>query len=137
MSLIRAAACAALLTLPAAAYDEPPTERLAFPVGAAEMKVTGIIKGYDTVTYLLAVEAGQSLKGSFTGNHRTCFVNLYDVGKMPGKAKPVMNGAEGGTTFELDAASAGDVAMIVYMTLPETEATPCGYTLELSAGAAD
>ena len=60
------AAAVVLAAVPATAQAPERTERVKFASGAASAMLRGAIKGYDGVSYLVGVRAGQTMSVSMT-----------------------------------------------------------------------
>lgn len=84
-SLIRLAALAGLIALPAAAQaQDVRTQEIRFAPGKSRAVVKGAIKGDGSASYTLGAEAGHVLKVVLKANASTSF-NLYAPGRAPGQ----------------------------------------------------
>ena len=64
--------------VPALAKDTTQTVR--FKAGASSASISGKLKGYDVVTYVLDSQAGQMLHVLFSPNHNSCYFNFTHPG---------------------------------------------------------
>lgn len=71
--LMACALCA--IAVPALAQER--TETVKFAAGASAKTISGKIKGYDGVSYILAANAGQVMQVRFAPNNASCNMNIY------------------------------------------------------------
>jgi hypothetical protein len=108
-----AALALALLAGPAlAAGDKIRTERVQFAKGASSAIVTGSIKGYETVDYLVNARQGQAANVSLATRHTATYFNLL----APGQTEVAFfNGSINGNQFEGSLPANGEYRIRVYM----------------------
>lgn len=87
------------------------TERISFPVGASGQTVTGTIRGYEGIAYLINVRAGQLMSVRFTTDNRFNYFNIVP----PGRTEAAYNGSISGASADIVATRSGDYRIPVYL----------------------
>lgn len=107
------AACAFVLALAAIAqpaWSQERTERVRFAAGQTSKTITGKIKGYDAVVYIVGAYAGQRLAVAMTTDNTSSYFNVT----APGAAQAMFFGATSGLSFDAVLPSSGDYRVQVY-----------------------
>jgi len=87
-------------------------KRLTFDKGASSTRVTGSIKGYETVDYLLNVREGQSLNVSMATRNTATYFNILEPGETD---LAIYNGSINGNMYEGVTTESGDYRIRIYM----------------------
>ena len=106
----RTALIAALLcftALPALAQER--TETVKFAPGASSKTISGKIKGYDGVSYILGANAGQVMQVLFKPGNRSCYMNVY----RPGEDAAVFRAQ--GNEYSANLEKSGDYRVQVFL----------------------
>ena len=105
--------CFLLLTAPMVfAADDIRTERVHFKKGTNSAVVEGIIKGYETVDYVLGARAGQHMNVSLATKHGATYFNIL----APGENEVAMfNATVSQNHYEGELPANGDYKIRVYM----------------------
>jgi hypothetical protein len=82
--LLAAAALAAALCAPAVAAQDIRTEQVRFGAGQTGTTIAGRISGYDSVSYRLGAEAGQTMRVVLDPSNLATYFNVYAPGTGPG-----------------------------------------------------
>jgi hypothetical protein len=98
-----------------AAEDEVRTERVQFEKGKSEAVISGKIRGYESVEYLLTAGAGQTMEASLETKHGATYFNVWAPGTQPGRDSALFVGETGGNRFEGKLSIPGDYMIQVYM----------------------
>lgn len=107
------------------------TEEIRFQPGASSATRRGAIRGYETVTYLLDVRAGQSLAVSLQTSNRSAYFNVT----APRADQALFNGSISGDRYRGRAASSGRYRIEVYlMRNAARRGERAAYGLNVSAG---
>jgi hypothetical protein len=108
------AAAGLVCTLGAAAMAQGDirTERIQFKKGASSAIVTGRIKGYETVDYIVGARKGQTANISLATRHTATYFNILAPGQ---KEVAFFNGSVSGNQFEGVLPDSGDYRIRVYM----------------------
>jgi len=106
---------ALLVAAPWAMADEVKTERVHFERGTTGATISGAIKGYDTMHYLLGAQAGQTMSVSLHTKSTSTYFNIFAPGKMPGQDEAMFIGDTGGDHFEGVLPEDGDYLIQVYL----------------------
>lgn len=115
--------CMSLLTIlalfassPGATAGDIRTERVQFASGHSHKTINGHIEGYESVSYLIGAQAGQTMTVTLDPSNAATYFNVYAPGKGPGdeaiansEMTPQINHFKG----ELPAS--GDYTLSVYM----------------------
>lgn len=94
--------------------EEHRSERVSFKPGTSGTTVSGEIKGYDSVSYLLGASQGQVLNVDMEISNTSAYFNIYAPGQAAdGEAMYV--GSTSGNSFESVLPTDGDYTVEVYM----------------------
>ncbi len=128
---------AILLAGPASAQDIR-TERVHFPAGATGTSLKGTITGYQSVSYMVGAEAGQTLTVSLSPSNLATYFNVYAPGSGPGDAALANSSLTGGFVPDLNRfagtlPSSGGYTVSVYMVRAAARRDErSDYTLDIS-----
>ncbi|WP_161594656.1 SH3 domain-containing protein [Marimonas lutisalis] len=119
---------------PALAQDEIRTETVRFAAGASGTSIKDRITGYESVSYKLGAEAGQTLSVSLAPSNLATYFNVYAPGSGPGdqalangSMTPVLNRYEGTLP------TSGEYTISVYMMRSAARRNEVSdYTLDVS-----
>jgi hypothetical protein len=126
-----------LVGSPLAMADEVKTERVHFERGKTGATISGRIKGYDTMHYLLGAQAGQTMSVTLHTKSTSTYFNIFTPGKMPGQDEAMFIGDTGGDQFEGVLPQDGDYLIQVYLYRNAArKGETAKFTLDLSIGAA-
>jgi hypothetical protein len=103
-------ACAAVFTGAAQAADK--TVKVRFKAGASSATISGSIKGYDGVNYVLDARAGQTVSVLFNTRHSSCYFNFFEPG---GGQNAVHIGSVDGNEYADNLSRSGRIRTQVYM----------------------
>jgi hypothetical protein len=67
--------------------------------GVSSAKMTGLLTGYETMTYTLEARAGQAARIAFKPNNGDCEFLVYRPGQTPGQNEAFFNGSNMGNDF--------------------------------------
>jgi hypothetical protein len=81
-----------------AAYGQK-VQAVEFIEGVSSAKMTGLLTGYETMTYTLAARAGQAARIAFKPNNGDCEFLVYRPGQTPGQNEAFFNGSNMGNDF--------------------------------------
>ena len=105
-----------LISFTALAADQNArTERVEFAKGKSEATITGKIRGYEEVDYLIHAGAGQTMEVSMKTSHGATNFNVFAPGTKPGRDAAIFGGETGGRQFKGKLTVAGDYMVQVYM----------------------
>ena len=106
------------------------TETLRFARGASSASRRGSVSGYETVTYLLDVRAGQRVSVDMRASNRSAYFNIT----APGAREAMFNGSIGGARYAGVVPSSGTYRIEVYlMRNAARRGESAEYTLNVSA----
>jgi len=106
-----ALALTASASLAVAAPDPSRTETVHFAKGAASKVITGSVKGYATVNYVVDVRAGQTLKVSMKTSNASSYFNIT----APGADAALFVGSTSGLRYAGTVPSSGPYKVQVYL----------------------
>ena len=105
-------------------------ERVAFAPGTSGATISGAIRGYETVDYLLGAGTGQVMTVNFAPSNPSAYFNVL----APGADTAIFNGSIDGNNFEAALPAAGDYVVQVYlMRNAARRDETAGYTLTARA----
>jgi hypothetical protein len=87
------------------------TEEIRFDRGASSATRRGVVKGYETVTYLLDVRAGQAINVSLQSSNRSGYFNIT----APRSNQTLFNGSTSGMRYRGRAATSGRYKIEIYL----------------------
>lgn len=87
------------------------TEEIRFDRGASSATRRGVVRGYETMTYLLDVRAGQAINVSLQSSNRSGYFNVT----APRSDQAVFNGSVSGNRWRGRAATSGRYKIEVYL----------------------
>lgn len=87
------------------------TEEIRFDRGASSATRRGVVRGDETMTYMLDVRAGQSISVSLQGSSRSGYFNVT----APRANQALFNGANGGNRWRGRAATSGRYKIEIYL----------------------
>jgi len=96
---------------PALAQDSTRRAPVVLAAADAAVALTGTIKGYDSVDYILTAEAGQMLDMVLESDNASANFNVIP----PGSNSAVFIGSTAGTVFNTIASASGDYTVQVYL----------------------
>jgi hypothetical protein len=99
------------LTVPAAAQQGPRTERVQFAPGATAKAISGSIKGYAAVDYIVGAKAGQTLSVKLKTSNASNYFNVT----APGADAALFVGSTSGGEYTGVLPSSGDYKVSVYL----------------------
>ena len=106
------------------------TEQIRFQKGTSSATRQGVVKGYETMTYLLDVRAGQSMTVSLQSSNRSGYFNIT----APGASEALFNGSISGARYRGRVASSGRYKIEVYlMRNAARRGETARYTLDVGA----
>lgn len=111
------------------------TETVKFPGGASGTTISGSVKGYDGVDYLLGANAGQMMHVLFSPSNRACYFNVNE----PGNDYAIFNGSASGNEFSARLTKNGNyMAQVYLMRSAARRGETCKYSIsfEISGGSA-
>lgn len=85
--------------------------RVAFGRGSSSATLTGAVKGYDTVSYLVGARAGQTLTVTLHARNHSTYFSVT----APGADAAMFMGEVAGDTFTATLPSSGDYRVQVYL----------------------
>lgn len=94
------------------------TERVSFQRGASSATIEGRISDYETVDYLLNVQAGQSMNISMATNNTQNYFNIMEPGE---EYEAIHVGSTVGNQYEGTTAKSGDYRIRVYLMRPAAQ----------------
>lgn len=86
-------------------------ERVSFKSGASSATMTGSLKGYETVDYVLGAKAGQSMSVTLKTSNESNYFNVLP----PGSETALFVGSSGGSEWTGTLPADGDYAVRVYL----------------------
>ena len=107
--LLVIAALAGVFGAGAAAQDR--RERLSFAAGSSGTSVSGTIRGYEGVDYVLGAAAGQRMSVTMVTDNASAFFNI----RRSGSADAIYNGSINGNAASVTLPSGGDWVVQVYL----------------------
>ena len=99
------------LAVPAAAQQGPRTARVQFAPGASAKAVSGSIKGYGAVDYLVSAKAGQTLSVKLKTSNASNYFNVTG----PGADAALFVGSTSGGDYSGVLPASGDYKVSVYL----------------------
>ena len=105
------AAFLASTSLAVAAPDPVRTETVQFAKGASSKTITGSVKGYATVDYVVGLKAGQTLKVSMKTSNASSYFNIV----APGADEALFVGSSSGNSYAGKVAASGSYKVRVYL----------------------
>ena len=103
-----------LAVWPAHAQDAV-TKRVQFAAGQSGATMSGRIKGYESVHYLLGAMAGQRMTVEMTASSGAAYFNIFAPGDRPGESTALFIGTTGGSRFEGILPASGDYLVQVFL----------------------
>jgi hypothetical protein len=131
-----ALACYAVPT--AAEARDVRTEQVRFKGGETGTSIKGQIAGYDSVSYVLGAEAGQTMAIALKPSNLATYFNVYEPGKKPGDQALANSGLTGPMIPDLNKfsgklPSSGEYTILVYMMRSAARRKEVSrYTLDIS-----
>jgi hypothetical protein len=128
--------CSAAFT--AAEARDIRTEQVRFKGGQTDTSIKGKIVGYDTVSYVLGAEAGQTMTVALNPSNLATYFNVYEPGKKPGDQALANSGMTGPMIPDLNKfsgklPSSGQYTIFVYMMRSAARRKEVSrYTLDIS-----
>ena len=122
-----------MLAQPAEAEDR--SEVVRFKAGASSATISGSIRGYDGVNYMLGARAGQMLPVLFSPDNGSCYFNY----SAPGADSATHIGSSDGNEFSMRLTHSGNQRVQVYLMRNAARRNEtCKYrlTIEIAGGAA-
>lgn len=113
-------------------------EQVRFKGGQAGTSIKGKIVGYDSVSYVLGAEAGQTMTIALNPSNRATYFNVYEPGKKPGDQALANSGMTGPMIPDLNKfsgklPSSGQYTISVYMMRSAARRKEVSrYTLDIS-----
>lgn len=104
-----------LLAATATAADTVHRARISFAKGASGTTVAGMVKGRDTLEYLVGAGAGQHMRVTLASPSSSIYFNVFAPGKQPGKDEALFIGDTGGNSFEGVLPASGDYIIQVFL----------------------
>jgi hypothetical protein len=105
-------ACAVALVCPApSGAQSPKVQRVSFKAGASSATLTGSIKGYESIDYVLGARAGQTMTVSLKTRHGANYFNVLPPGSDAAIAMGETLGNKWSGTLPVD----GDYRIRVYL----------------------
>jgi hypothetical protein len=103
-----------------AAADDLRTERVHFKAGQSGTSIKGRIVGYESVSYVLGAEAGQTMTVALKPSNLATYFNVYAPGQGPGDQALANSGMTGAMTPDLNRfngklPTSGEYTISVYM----------------------
>lgn len=106
-------------------------EDIRFDRGASSTTRRGVVRGYETMTYLLDVRAGQTISVSMKGDNRSGYFNVTP----PRAGQAVFNGSAGGNRWRGRAVVSGRYEIQIYlMRNAARRGEQLRYTLDVGVG---
>ncbi len=96
-------------------FAQAPERPVSFRPGAVATEVRGTILGSSDVTYRLRTAQGQVMQILFSPSNRSCYFNVFEPGRMPGRDEAAHIGSVSGNEFGRNPAAAGDYRFQVYL----------------------
>lgn len=87
------------------------TERVQFARGAASKAISGTIRGYTGVNYIVGARAGQVMHATLQTNNASAYFNVW----APGADEAIFVGSTSGNRFSGTLSADGDYRVQVYM----------------------
>lgn len=107
------------------------TEDIRFDRGASSATRRGVVRGYETMTYMLDVRAGQSINVSLQSSSRSGYFNVT----APRSDQAVFNGSTSGNRWRGRAATSGRYKIEIYlMRNAARRGEQLRYTLDVGVG---
>lgn len=107
------------------------TETIRFDRGATFKTLTGTIRGYDGVKYLVGAAAGQVMSVLFKPGNRACYMNVA----APGSETAIFNGSSTGNEYAGNLQVSGNCTIQVYLmrsAARRNESCRYGLTVEIA-----
>lgn len=98
-----------------AAAQEAVTKRVQFSAGQSGATMSGRIKGYESVHYLLGAAAGQRMTVEMKASSTSAYFNIFAPGDLPGESAAMFIGATSGQRFEGVLPASGDYLVQVFL----------------------
>lgn len=105
-----AAAIVAIVATPVLAQQDR-TERVQFARGAASKAISGTIRGYAGVNYIVGARAGQVMHATLQTNNASAYFNVW----TPGADEALFVGSTTGNRFSATLPADGDYRVQVYL----------------------
>lgn len=86
-------------------------EPIRFEQGATSTTLSGTIRGYDGVKYIVGASAGQVMSVLLSPSNRSCYMNVW----APGSDTVVFIGSSAGNEYAANLSTSGDYAIQVYL----------------------
>ena len=86
-------------------------EPIRFEQGATSTTLSGTIRGYDGVKYIVGASAGQVMSVLFSPSNRSCYMNVW----APGFDTAVFIGSSAGNEYAANLSTSGDYTIQVYL----------------------
>ena len=107
------------------------TETIRFARGASSARRQGAVSGYETMTYLIDLRAGQSLNVAMRTSNRASYFNVT----APGANEALFIGSTSGNRYQGRTTASGTYKVEVYlMRSAARRGERANYTLDISAG---
>lgn len=101
----------AALAVPVIAQSPPRTERIHFARGESSATVRGVVRGYDSVDYVVSGRAGQTMSVSLRTQNRSAYFNV-----LPARGEEaIFNGSINGSQYNGRLRDNGDYRIRVYL----------------------
>lgn len=107
-----------------------------FKKGAISTTLSGLLKGYDTVTYKLAAKAGQAMSILFSPKNSACYFNVM----APGAKEAAHIGSTAGNEYAANLTATGEYDAQVYLmrsSARRNEVCKFSITFEVSGAGSD
>lgn len=111
MKTLPIALAVTMLAAPAFAAGDAPAKPVKFAPGARTTVLKGVVKGYATARYSLAVDAGQTFQMLFKPSNGACYFNATANGAS--EAEHI--GSSAGNEFSKNVAAKGNYQLDVYL----------------------
>lgn len=108
---LRALSLALVIAAPAFAQDAPRVERVQFAKGASSKTITGSIRGYQAVNYVVGARAGQTLEASLKTTNGANYFNIT----ADGADAALFVGSTNGNAAAIKLPEDGDYVVQVYL----------------------
>lgn len=80
--------------------QEAVTKRVQFAAGQSGATMSGRIKGYESVHYLLGAMAGQRMTVELTASSASAYFNIFAPGDRPGESTALFIGTTSGSRLD-------------------------------------